>query len=175
MIDYLKYFVVILLAFLIFSTFIPVAFTQLQNQREEDRKEREEEDEEKRQNELVVEVARQREEARQLQANVSALEPCPASAACEPPAEPPASCDPARVGFGVICPDDLKRAQEQGVVTRDIVGDIALLGFGDKGQLPIVGSTILIGPGEKLWIEPLELSPKVFYPLLLIHKLSYRK
>ena len=55
----MKYFVVILLAFLIFSTFIPVAFTQLQNQREEDRKEREEEDEEKRQNELVVEVARQ--------------------------------------------------------------------------------------------------------------------
>ena len=157
MIDYLKYFVVILLAFLISSTFIPVAFNQLQNQREEDRREREEEDEEKRQNELVVEVARQREEARQLQANVSALEPCPASAACEPPAEPPASCDPARVGFGVICPDDLKRAQEQGVVTRDIVGDIALLGFGDKGQLPIVGSTILIGPGEKLWIEPLEL------------------
>ena len=120
----MKYFVVILLAFLIFSTFIPVAFTQLQNQREEDRKEREEEDEEKRQNELVVEVARQREEARQLQANVSALEPCPASAACEPPAEPPASCDPARVGFGVICPDDLKRAQEQGVVTRDIVGNV---------------------------------------------------
>jgi len=160
-IDYLKYLVFILLVLLLFSTLIPIAFNQIQNQEERERREREEEEERKKREELIAEGARARDEVararqevreggRQLQANVS--EACPASAACEPPA-----CDPARVGFGVICPDDLKRAQEQGVVPSEIIEDIALLGFGDKGQLPVVGSTILIGPGEKLWIEPREL------------------
>ena len=140
MIDYLKYLVFILLVLLLFSTLIPIAFNQIQNQEERERREREEEEERKKREELIAEGARARDEAararqevreggRQLQANVS--EACPVSAACEPPA-----CDPARVGFGVICPDDLKRAQEQGVVPSEIIEDIALLGFGDKGQLP---------------------------------------
>ena len=166
----MKYFVFILLAVLIFSTFIPIAFNQIQNQEERERREREEEEERKRHEELIAEAARNREEAAralqeareagvQLQANVSIAEPCPASAACEPPSPPPDDprCDPARVGFGVICPDDLKKAQAQGVVPGDIVEDMALLGFGENGQLPIVGSTIFLGPDEKLWIQPREL------------------
>ena len=164
MIDYLKYLVFVLLAVLIFSTFIPIAFNQIQNQEERERREREEEEERKRHEELIAEAARNRDEAAralqeareagvQLQANASIAEPCPASAACEPDPR----CDPARVGFGVICPDDLKKAQEQGVVPADIVEDIALLGFGNKGQLPVVGSTILLGSDEKLWIQPREL------------------